>query len=187
MQRLHQAIYVVSLLALSWLGMMVIHELGHVIGALLTGGNVQSVVLHPFRISRTDVSPNPRPLIVVWSGPVLGCLLPVLMSRFVPRRNTLVRGAAVFFAGFCLVGNGAYIGLGAFNAVGDCRVMLQYGSPFWLLVSFGSVMILAGLIVWHRLGSVRRFFSQPSFVDPQSAYFLLGAVVIMFACELALF
>ena len=66
MQRFHQLIFVASLLALSWFAMMAVHELGHVVGALVTGGVVERVVLHPLTISRTDVSPNPEPSIVVW-------------------------------------------------------------------------------------------------------------------------
>src|SRR4051812_32794919 len=77
MIRFHQAVLIGSLLPASWLGMQAVHELGHVAGALLTGGKVARVVLHPMTISRTDLASNPSPLLVVWAGPVLGCLLPL--------------------------------------------------------------------------------------------------------------
>ena len=67
------------MLGLSWVGMMVVHELGHVIGGMLTGGTVQRVVLPVLGFSRTDVKPNPSPGIVVWAGPVIGVLLPLAM------------------------------------------------------------------------------------------------------------
>ena len=49
----------------AWLGMQQVHELGHVIGALVTGAQIESVVLHPLTISRTDLAHNPLPLVVV--------------------------------------------------------------------------------------------------------------------------
>lgn len=78
-------VFVITILSLSWLGMMAVHELGHVTGAVLTGGTVVRVVLHPAAISRTDVSPNLSPLIVAWAGTILGRLIPVLMLLTVRR------------------------------------------------------------------------------------------------------
>jgi len=65
MQRFHQLLFIASLLALSWFAMMAVHEFGHVVSAFASGGAVERVVLHPLTISRTDVSPNPNPSIVV--------------------------------------------------------------------------------------------------------------------------
>jgi len=70
---------ILSMLAGSWLGMQAVHELGHVLGALMTGGRVARVVLHPTTISRTELVTNPSPLIVVWGGPVFGALAPLLL------------------------------------------------------------------------------------------------------------
>jgi len=67
--------------------MMAVHEFGHVIGALTSGGVVERVVLYPLTISRTDVSPNPNPSIVVWLGPILGCVIPVCVWGAVPSGN----------------------------------------------------------------------------------------------------
>src|SRR5262249_34871163 len=78
-KRLPQLTLIVSTLVASWLGMQAVHELGHVLGAWLTGGRVARVVLHPLTISRTDLGHNPSPLAVVWAGPVFGALAPVLL------------------------------------------------------------------------------------------------------------
>jgi hypothetical protein len=45
--RARQIVFAVSILALCWLGMMAVHELGHVLGAVVTGGTVERCVLHP--------------------------------------------------------------------------------------------------------------------------------------------
>ena len=58
-----------------------------------------------------------------------------------------------FFAGFCLIANGVYIGIGHFLAEGaDPWVMMENGSPRWLLVLFGAVTFPLGLYLWHRQG-----------------------------------
>ena len=127
-------------------------DLGHVLTAWATGGSVVRVVLHPVAISRTDVSPNPRPLAVAWGGPLLGVLGPLLLvivSRFVAIKGFDWRPYADFFAGFCLIANGAYIGLGSFGRIGDAGDLLRHGSPQWLLVAFGVSAIATGLLIWH--------------------------------------
>ena len=183
MQRIHQLVFVASLFALSWFAMMAIHELGHVIGALASGGTVQRVVLHPFTISRTDVMPNPSPSIVVWLGPILGCVIPGIIAWMVPRRFGSARNVALFFAGFCLLANGAYIAIGSFDRVGDCGVMIQHGSPIWSLIVFGGLTIPLGFYLWHRLGSAKKFLDDPALVDPVLAYTLLGALIVMLGIE----
>lgn len=183
MQRFHQLIFIVSLLALCWFAMMAIHEFGHVAGAIATGGTVERVVLYPLTISRTDVSPNPNPSLVVWMGPILGCLIPAIMWWSVPRQFSGLRNIALFFAGFCLLANGAYIALGSFDRVGDCGVMLKTGSPIWTLVLFGLLTIPLGLFAWHSLGSVKQFLADPSLVSPKLCYGALATVIVLLTLE----
>ena len=99
-ERFYQALLIASLTALSWLGMMAVHELGHVLHAWTSGGKVVRVVLHPATFSRTDVSPNPRPLWVAWGGATWGSVIPLaawMIARwFAPARLYLF----AFFAGW---------------------------------------------------------------------------------------
>ncbi|MCA9206214.1 MAG: M50 family metallopeptidase [Planctomycetales bacterium] len=141
-----------SLLPLCWLGMMAVHEAGHAIGARYTGGEVTKIVVHPLTISRTDVSPNPHPLIVVWAGPILGCVLPLL--AWIIWRTARIPASYLprFFAGFCFVANGTYIGVGVFSRAGDAGEMLRYGSPIWSSCLFGAMASVVGLVLWHNLG-----------------------------------
>ena len=180
MNRLNQIVFIVSVVALCWFAMMAVHELGHVVGAMSTGGTVNRVVLHPLAISRTDVSPNPHPAIVVWAGPVLGCLLPLVIATMIPRRLEIQCSIGWFFAGFCLIANGAYISLGSFGRVGDCGEMLRTGTPLAIMLAFGLATVFPGLICWHRLGSVNHFLSSPSIVTRKMtayAVVLLGTVL----------
>ena len=149
---------------LSWLAMQAVHELGHVLAATVTGGSVVRVVLSPIAISRTDVSPNPSPLAVAWGGPLVGVAIPVLITAAFRFRRRPARSSdsprqtgaseratdlADFFAGFCLIANGVYIGVGSFDRVGDAGDLLRHGAPFWVLIAFGIVTIAGGLFCWH--------------------------------------
>ena len=162
---------------------MRLHELGHVIGALGTGGSVTRVVLYPLTISRTDVSPNPHPGFVVWLGPVVGCLLPLSFVALVPRRFVTVRNIARFFAGFCLIANGAYISIGSFDHVGDCGEMLRTGSPIWIMWIFGAATVLLGLVMWHRLGSLGSFMNNPAIIKPGMAILAFLVLGILLGAE----
>ncbi len=165
--------------------MMALHEVGHIVGALATGGRVERVVLHPLTISRTDVSPNPHPAVVVWLGPLIGCLLPLALFAAVPRRVPVLRKDVQFFAGLCLIANGAYISDGSLGQVGDAGDMLRTGTPLAAMLAFGAITIVAGLYLWHRLGSIRQFIDDPSIVTPRMAYITLVALVVVVAVELA--
>lgn len=152
MKRVHQSILIISTILGSWLGMQAVHESGHVVAAWLTGGQVTKVVLHPLTISRTDVAPNPNPLLVVWAGPVVGVIAPLIVWGSAAWFH--MPGAFVlrFFAGFCFIANGAYIAGGSLDRVGDCGEMLRHGSHLWQLWLFGAVTVPAGLWLWHRQG-----------------------------------
>ena len=165
---------IVSALFGSWLGMQLVHEAGHVAAAWLTGGRVARVVFFPLTISRTDLEHNPHPLAVAWAGPIVGVVAPLLLwtVAFAIR----MPGAYLlrFFAGFCLIANGLYIGLGSFNRVGDCGEMLRHGSEPWQLWLFGVATAPLGLWLWHgegrhfgvgiTNGSVNRWAAYVTFV-----------------------
>jgi hypothetical protein len=161
-----------SMLGLSWLGLQAVHELGHAAVAWATGGEVQRVVLHPLTISRTDVAPNPQPLIVTWAGPLLGVMLPLLAWGVAAvcraRWAYLLRS----FAGASCVANGAYIGAGAFAPVGDAATLRQLGAPAWLLAVFGVTTIVAGLACWHGQG--RHFGFRGATVNSRHALVVTG-------------
>jgi hypothetical protein len=83
----------------------------------------------------------------------LGSLLP--LAAFGLASLSRIPGVYLFrfFAGFCLVANGVYIGTGWLFANGaDPGVMIEHGSPKWLLVVFGLLTFPAGLYLWHRQG-----------------------------------
>jgi Peptidase M50B-like len=185
MNRVHQVVLVVSTLYGSWLGMQDVHELGHVAAAWLTGGRVSKVVLYPFTISRTALADNPRPLVVVWGGPIVGAALP--LAVWLTARALRLRGEFVlrFFAGFCLIANGAYIGAGSFTRAGDAGEMLKYGALSWQLWLFGALTAPTGLWLWNRLGPHFGLGKAEGAVSRPVAYFTFAGCLVLFAMGFA--
>jgi hypothetical protein len=179
LKRIHQAVLTVSTLLGSWLGMQAVHELGHVTGAWLSGGQVTKVVLHPLTISRTDLVENPHPLFVVWCGPILGVVIPLVLWAIAAL--LALPGAFVlrFFAAFCLIANGAYISFGSIDRVGDCGTMLQHGSAMWQLWAFGLLTIPLGFWLWHRQGRHFGLAGAQSQVDARVANAVLVGCALL--------
>ena len=164
---------------------MAVHELGHVVGILATGGTIAKVVLYPLTISRTDASINPSPLLVVWAGPILGVLLPLIMAMVASMGRLSWAYLVLFFAGFCLIANGCYIGVGSFGRIGDAGDMLRHGSPIWILWLFGLVTFPVGLYLWNRLGPSFGLGSAKGKVDSRAAYICFALLLLTMLLELA--
>jgi hypothetical protein len=147
-----QAVLIVATLVASWPGMQAVHELGHVLSARLTGGRVTGVALHPLGISRTDLAANPRPLVVAWAGPIVGAIAPLIAWQCAAACRMRIAFLLRFFAGFCLVANGLYLGLGSFGRIGDCGELLRHGAAPWQLWLFGVVTVPCGFALWHGQG-----------------------------------
>ncbi|MCP5521140.1 MAG: M50 family metallopeptidase [Verrucomicrobiales bacterium] len=184
MTRVAQLTLITTFLAFSWLAMQGVHELGHVLAAVATGGGIQKVVLHPLAFSRTDVSPNPHPLPVVWAGPLLGMVLPVmawlLARRFRWPHVFLWR----FFAGFCLATNGVYLLGGALVHEADPGDLIRLGVPRAVLVMIGFVAVVGGFRLWH--GEGRHFGLGPARgkVSGSAAAASVVLLALMVAAEL---
>lgn len=184
--RFHQILLIVGILWLSWLMMMLVHESGHVIGALATGGHVRRVIWHPAVIFRTDVQPNPRPLIEVSAGPVIGSVLPLGIACLA----SLLRLRAAYLvwavAGFCLIANGAYIGVGALHPVGDAQELIAYGMARWRLAAFGVIELVGGFWIWDRVSPRFGFGRSPRQVNSKHAFAAASLAFVMTALGFAL-
>jgi hypothetical protein len=182
MKRQHQLVLIASTLAFSWLAMQAVHELGHVLGSLLSGGQVAQVVLHPAKISQTRLAENPHPQFVAWMGPLVGTVLPaaaMLVARIANWRGWYV---FQFFAGFCLVANGAYLAFGSMGRIGDAGDLLRYGAAPMLLWMFGLATIPTGVCLWNGLGP-HFGLGTSGRVDPLVSYIMLALTVVLVVLE----
>jgi hypothetical protein len=184
-QRINQFLLLIGLAGFCWPMMMLIHESGHALAAIATGGHVQRIVWYPLVFSRTDVNPNPKPLIVVWAGPIVGAIAPAAISACISAVRLSISYLISFFAGFCLIANGAYIGVGTFERVGDAKDMLRLGSPAWIMLLFGAVATICGLWIWHGVSPRLGLGSQPAYVRRDHAYGLLAVAVFICAIGFA--
>jgi hypothetical protein len=182
--RLSQIQLIVATLLFSWLAMQAVHEWGHMLHAWMSGGTVTAVLLHPLEISRTDVSPNPHPQFVAWGGPLWGCLIPHALYALVRWRNWSRTWLAAFFAGFCLIANGAYLLGGGLFPVGDAADLLRHGAPRAALFIFGVAAIASGLYLWNGLGKHFGLGINATATDGKAAWAMSGAVVLLILLEL---
>jgi len=147
-----RSLLIVALLALSWLLMQAVHELGHVLHAQWSGVPVDRVILHPLELSETVLLQDTS-LFIAWAGALWGVAIPLaiwaILLKAWPQQGHLAR----FFAGFCLVANGVYLGVGAFARVGDARDLLRHGAAPWQLLLFGLLTVPAGFWLWNGQGS----------------------------------
>ena len=168
--RVFQCLLILSTLALCWLGMMVVHEFGHALFAWLSHGRVARVVLGPLEFSRTELEVNPHPLVVGWGGALVGVLLPFAVFALWRFLRWPGWWLLQFFAGFCLVANGIYLGVVSFipNAADPGDIMRE-GCPHWVLVVFGMVAFPAGLALWNGLGTYFGLGVAGGKVNPRAA------------------
>ena len=157
MKQLQHFLFIVFLLMCCWFGMEATHEMGHVLAAWSSGASVERVVLVP--ISRTDTTGVEYPVLLHGAGPVFGVVFPLLLWVLVRRFRHSAAYLFRFFAGFCLVANGAYIGCD-FSVVGptDAGYLIEHGVSRWILVLFGLLCVSGGLLLWH--GQSRFFFAK---------------------------
>ena len=145
---------------LSWYGMMAIHEAGHCAAAWLTGGAVEKVQLPVWGFSQTFYRENPHPLAVAWAGALGGVAVAALLLGAARFARDSIRHGLLYFAGFSLIANGLYMGLGGFDRVGDCAELLIHGARLWQLVAFGIGTVGLGVYSWHRMGPIRGWFRR---------------------------
>jgi len=189
MKRLDQIVLITTFIGFSWLAMQAAHELGHVLGAVATSGHVTKVVLHPCDLSRTDVQPNPHPLLVVWAGPLAGALLPLLAYLLAHALRLPGLYLFRFFAGFCLIANGVYIGVGSIQIIADAADMLYHGSPRWLLIVFALLTAPLGLYLWNGLGPnfglgrAKGHVTRPAAITSLALFALLAGLELIIATK----
>lgn len=141
-----------------WYGMMAIHELGHCVAAWLTGGVVEKVHFPLLGFSQTFYHENPHPLAVAWAGAAGSAVFAASLLGASRNMCRPYQQALLYFAGFSLIANGLYLGMGGFDRVGDCAELLNHGAKLWQLVDFGIGATALGVYSWHRMGPIREWF-----------------------------
>jgi hypothetical protein len=130
-------------------------------------------------ISRTDIGDNPHPLIVVVGGPLFGVIAPLLALVITIPTRLPIAYLLRYFAGFCLIANGAYLGVGSFDNIGDAGDLLRHGASAWQLWLFGVVCVPSGLLLWHGIGVHFGLGAAQGRVHVPTAYGCLIVAIVM--------
>jgi len=130
------------------------HELGHIIGGWCCGGRLTDADLVPWHLPYSFFDPDPYPLITLWSGPILGVIIPVLIAVVV-RRDWMW-----LIACFCVLANGTYIATAWF--VGDRELdttkLLEHGAHPIAILAYSTLTIGSGYVGFRQ--ACVRFFSR---------------------------
>jgi len=148
-------INLVLLLAASWIVMTFTHESGHIIGGLACGATLTDYDLVPWRMPYSLHSPDPHPLITLWSGPLFGVAAPMGLAALIRKRWVW------FIADFCLLANGCYLALAwvAGDRLLDTPRLLEAGANPASIVLYCVLSIGVGY-TWFRSDCI--YFLMPA-------------------------
>lgn len=150
-----------GLLLASWCVMTTTHECGHLIGGWLGGATLVEADLWPWHLPQSMHAPDPHPLLTLWSGPLLGVLIPCTIAMLL-RRNWMW-----LFANFCLLANGLYLALAWLSGDNllDTARLLHAGTPPATIAAFCAVTIPLGY--WRlRANILTVLCSRPPHMTP---------------------
>ncbi len=134
------------LLVIAWSVFVLTHEGGHIIGGWLSGGTLAEADLLPWHLPHSRFAPDPHPLVTVWSGPLLGAILPVALAL------AIGRNWAWLIAYFCLLANGTYLAVAwvTGDRLLDTARLLDAGAWSISIVAYCALTISAGYVGFRR-------------------------------------
>ncbi|MDA7977170.1 MAG: hypothetical protein MPJ50_00195 [Pirellulales bacterium] len=184
-QRMPQLVLIVSTLGVFWLGMQIVHEAGHLLAAWFVGADVKHVILHPLKISQTQLEQRPPPVSVVWCGSLFGMAAPLVC--YATWEFLRLPGGYLWrcFAGFCLLANGTYLAAGALANVGDAHDLLLAGIPTWRVVGVGLLSAPPGLWMFRRQIQHFGLGQAAGRVSVDAAYVMAFLLLAIVSLELA--
>ena len=143
---LRRAVRFAILLAIAWCVMTFTHEAGHILVGWACGGRLVHAELAPWQLPHSHIDPDPRPLVTLWGGPILGILIPLSLA------SLLRYSVAGFVATFCLLANGSYLALAWITGDRhlDTARLLEHGSSPVLIGLYCLLTIDPGYIGFRR-------------------------------------
>ncbi len=152
---LRRILWFIVLLIASWCVMTFTHETGHIVGGWCCGATLIDAELVPWRLPFSLFDPDPRPLVTLWSGPILGVLVPLTVALIV-RRDWMW-----FIASFCVLANGAYIATAWLSGDRflDTQRLLENGAHPVTIALYCTLTTGCGYVGFRR--SCIRVFQHP--------------------------
>ena len=143
---MYRALHFVVLLIISWCVMTFTHEMGHSIGGWCSGAILKDADLLPWHLPYSFFEPDPRPLVTLWSGPILGVAIPLSVALLVRTNRTW------FIANFCTIANGTYLATAWISNEPflDTPKLLEHGASPMTVFLYCTVTIGFGYFGFRR-------------------------------------
>jgi len=134
------------LFAISWSVMTITHEGGHLLGGWCCGGTLRAADLWPWHLPYSLFEPDPRPLVTLWSGLLIGVAFPLAMACVV-RRDWMW-----FIAYFCSIANGTYVATAWWSGEWylDTSRLLEHGASPFAIAGYSLLTIGLGYFGFRR-------------------------------------
>ncbi len=130
----------------------IMHELGHALAVIATGGEVSFIEVSPFSWSYTHYISDPEPMATSWGGFLWGTMIGVFtfLILWIVRSRLSLFGAV--FAVTSLAYAGIYMLVGAVLRIGDSAALMWMGIPQAVLIAIGGMLLLLVLPLILPLG-----------------------------------
>lgn len=117
--------------------MTLCHEVGHIVGGACCGATLRDFELRPWRLPFSFFDPDPRPLVTLWCGPLLGVVVPLGVAWLLKKRWMW------FIAHFCTLANGTYLATAWFvgDQFLDTTKLLRHGTHPLTIVVYCAITI----------------------------------------------
>lgn len=130
----------------------IIHELGHALTLVATGGEVDFIEVSPFSWSYAHYTSDPEPMATSWGGflweTVFGLF--AFFVLWIAKSRLSLFGVVLAIAS--LAGTGIYMLVGAVLRIGDSAALIRMGVPPSALIVIGSFLLLLVLPLILPLG-----------------------------------
>jgi hypothetical protein len=130
--------------------MSFIHEIGHCLSVLINGGVVNDIVWRYGIFSETLRSESTRPVMDIWAGPIVGCIVPLMTWAVFMKLN--LAQYLQWFASMCLIGNGLYLALGWMDLGSDSHDLILNDVSLISIIGLGLSAFVLGLFLlfWDK-------------------------------------
>jgi hypothetical protein len=144
-----QAIFVFGSLCFSIVASTILHESGHALATLLTGGKISSLVINPLGWSYVvyESSILPQPLFTAWGGILFSTIASIILLWIALQFQNPYWVFIGFVGIFILLSNGMNFMMGLIYSTGDPALLYEYGVPIWIILLVGCLSAFGGVLL----------------------------------------
>ena len=139
-----QMLIVLGIFVFSYNLSNLIHESGHALNAVLTGGSLNKITMSPLSWCYAWTSGGNR-IFVIWGGFLWQTIVPTVILLLLWCFKSRLSLYALFLVLVSFAESGIYMITGAVAGIGDGGNLVRYGIPPFILLTVGSILLLCCL------------------------------------------